>query len=207
MSNLEIWKPVVGYENYYEVSSIGRVRSLPREVKFINGSTRKLNGKILKPMVSQYGYEYVMLAYNGKQTSKFIHRIVAETFLCKSDDSSEVNHIDGDKHNNHVDNLDWVTHKQNIQHSFAIGLHKIPPSEHMRQIGKIGNKISTDRASMPVLCVTDNIAFVSQRAADRYYGYRLGSVRDVISKRHGKFKGKLFRKLSDDERHNFTLLS
>ena len=206
-SSIEMWKSIDGYVGYYEVSSYGRIRSLPRKVNFINGTTRNLKGKILKHMVDINGYEYVMLACCGEQERKFVHRLVAEAFLEQEDPSYEVNHIDGNKQNNNITNLEWVSHRQNIKHSFDIGLHCRYSSEHMRNIGKIGNQVSIAKSSIPVICVSDMIAFVSQNAADRYYGYHAGSVSDAISKRNGKFKNKIFRRLSTDEQHNFNLLS
>ncbi len=207
MGTLECWKPVRGYENLYEVSNTGQVRSLPREVPFINGSIRKLNGKILKPLVNHSGYLYVCLALDGVQKSKFVHRLVAESFISNVDNALEVNHIDGNKHNNCVDNLEWVTHKYNIQHSFATGLHQKPLAQHMRDISKLGNRISCEQSSQPVLCINDNLAFVSKNAADRYYGNRLGAISEAVSKRDGRCKGKTFRNLADDELSNYTLLS
>lgn len=207
MCTLECWKPVQGYEHLYEVSNMGQVRSLPREVPFINGSIRKLKGKLLKPLIDNNGYLYVCLAFNGVQKSKFVHRLVAESFISSTDDTLEVNHIDGNKHNNCVDNLEWVTHKYNIQHSFVTGLHQKPLVQHMREIGRLGNRISCERSSQPVLCIDDNLAFVSKNAADRYYGNHLGTISEAITKRSGKYKGKTFRDLSNDELDNYTLLS
>ena len=202
----ELWKPVIGYENIYEISNLGSVRSLPREVPFLNGTVRKLKGKILKPLKDKNGYQYVYLAKSGSQKFKFVHRLVAEAFLGDAE-SLEVNHIDGDKSNNSVTNLEWITHKDNIVHSFETGLHSKPLTCHMKEISKLGNKISIQKSSQPVVCLTDNLAFISQNAADRYYGYYLGSVCDAITNREGRFKGKLFRKLDVSEVHNFDLLS
>lgn len=207
MLNNELWRPVVGYETYYVVSNYGRVRSLPRYVNFIHGTVRKLKGKVLKPMTDANGYQYVMLAYNGTQKSKFIHRLVGEAYLDKPDPSCEINHIDGDKRNNAVDNLEWVSHKHNIQHSFDAELHKKYSSEYMRKIGRVGSKISAAKSSIAVLCESDGLAFVSQNAADRYYGYHAGSVCEAIKHKNGAFKNKQFRILSDKEKHDFTLLS
>lgn len=207
MLDTEKWKAISGYEGYYEVSSEGRVKSLPREIICNNGSVRHLRGKILKPMIDVNGYEFVMLAYEGKQKSKFVHRLVAEAYLDRLDPAFEVNHIDGNKRNNCVSNLEWISHKQNIQHSFNTGLHKKYQSDYMRRIGLVGNKVSISKSSVAVLCVSDGVAFVSQNSADRYYGYYLGSVCDAIKHRNGVFKGKVFRKLSEEEKHNFTLLS
>lgn len=93
----EIWKEIENYEELYWVSNLGRVKS---------------KRKILKPINSEY--LKVGLSKNGKETTKYIHRLVAETFLGKSD--LQVNHKDENKHNNCVDNLEWITFKENMNY-------------------------------------------------------------------------------------------
>lgn len=93
----EIWKDIKDYEELYWVSNLGRVKS---------------KRKILKPINSEY--LKVGLSKNGIQTTKYIHRLVAETFLGKSD--LQVNHKDENKHNNCVDNLEWITFKENMNY-------------------------------------------------------------------------------------------
>lgn len=105
---MEIWKDVVGYEGYYEVSNLGNVRSV----------TRVKKGKQLKPIERRHGYLAVQLHGKGGNERGFkafsIHRLVAEAFISNPNNYPEVNHIDEDKSNNRVDNLEWVTHKQNM---------------------------------------------------------------------------------------------
>ena len=118
ISNEEIWLPIKGYEGIYEISSCGNVRSLDRWIntspKF--GSRRKIKGKQLTP-VNTAGYNGVSLMKDGKTYRAYIHRLVAETFIPNSKNRKEVNHKDFNRKNNNVENLEWVTHKENIQHS------------------------------------------------------------------------------------------
>ena len=119
----EIWKPICGFENWYEVSSFGRVRSLDRTVYFKNSKgKRTYKGKILKQKY-HYGYAMVNINKNKKLFCLYVHRLVAETFLPKPSDKNVVNHIDGIKSNNNVNNLEWVTHKENNIHARKLGLH------------------------------------------------------------------------------------
>lgn len=104
----EIWLPVSGYEGLYEVSNFGRVKSLG------NDNSRKT--KILIPCEEVGGYLKVCLCKNGKGKTFRIHRIVAEAFLPNWCDFQQVNHIDEDKTNNHVNNLEWCDRKYNINH-------------------------------------------------------------------------------------------
>lgn len=116
----EIWLDVPGYEGLYQVSEQGRVRSVDREVMDSRGWVRQRRGKVLKPGLSS-GYPCVNLSSAGKVTLKRVHRIVLETFVCSPPTPEhECNHIDGDRTNNHVDNLEWVTRQENIDHRQAL---------------------------------------------------------------------------------------
>lgn len=111
----EVWQDVDSFEDY-QVSNLGNVRSKVRAG--IDG--RKLQGVMLKPSVNNPGYRYVVLRKNGKSYNRMIHRLVAETFLNKSNQC--VNHVDGDKSNNSVINLEWVSFSENRIHSNELGL-------------------------------------------------------------------------------------
>ena len=115
----EIWRPVVGYEGLYEVSSLGRVRSLDRYVKYSNGRINLHKGRILSPGKDTNGYLFVILTCNGKHKLIRVHRLVAQTFISNPDDLIEVNHKDEDKTNNSVDNLEWCDRKYNLNYGTA----------------------------------------------------------------------------------------
>lgn len=120
----EIWKPIRNYEDLYKISNLGNVKSLR-------------TNKILKFGEVQ-GYLNVSLCKNGKSVSKRVHRLVAEAFLSKKKNQNIVNHIDGNKQNNNVNNLEWCTQKDNIQHSWKNGFSK--SNEKQKQAVKIANK-------------------------------------------------------------------
>ncbi|WP_079708588.1 NUMOD4 motif-containing HNH endonuclease [Paraliobacillus ryukyuensis] len=115
MTNV-IWKPVKGYEGLYEVSSNGEVKSLKRTVDF-RGFKKIVNERILKLGDSGDGYPTVYLSKNGKRNTYKVHRLVAIAFHENSDFSLQVNHIDGNKRNNHYKNLEWTTKQENIIHA------------------------------------------------------------------------------------------
>lgn len=110
---VEIWKPVVGFEGLYEVSNQGRVKSIPR---------KRCKGNVLKPHIVK-GYEYVHLSKDGKAKYLKVHRLVADAFLPEIQGKSYVNHIDGNKTNNSVKNLEWCTASENLKHARENGLN------------------------------------------------------------------------------------
>jgi hypothetical protein len=122
----EIWKPVAGYEDAYEVSSLGNVRSCDRLISKPNRwggtNTHWLRGRILKAHDNGCGYLAVSLSVEGLRVGKLVHRLVAEAFLPFAPDRPFVNHIDGDKRNNALENLEWCTRSENMQHAYDTGL-------------------------------------------------------------------------------------
>ena len=108
----EEWRDVVGYEGLYHVSNFGRVKS------FHNNGVR-----ILNPSFADYpGYYVVNLTKSGDQRTQYVHILVAQSFIPNPENKSYVNHIDGDKLNNCLENLEWVTPTENSRHAWQIGL-------------------------------------------------------------------------------------
>jgi hypothetical protein len=99
------WKDVVGYEGYYKVSNYGDVYSIR-------------SNKVLSHRPAR-GYKKVALKVKGTIKEPVIHRLVAEAFIGKPNGKYEVNHIDLNKHNNRVDNLEWITHSENLNHYYG----------------------------------------------------------------------------------------
>ena len=113
----EEWRDVVGYEGYYQVSNLGRIRSLDRAVRHAYRGTQSIKGHILTPCRGNGPYYSVMLSKDGKAKSLRVHRLVATAFVPNPDRLNCVNHKDGDKLNNSASNLEWCTHRHNTQHA------------------------------------------------------------------------------------------
>lgn len=116
----EVWKDITGYEGLYQISNYGRVKSLERKVRHNYGKFRTVPEKILKPSPDGDGYLYVSLSKEGKKKNPKIHKLVALHFLSNPDNLPQVNHIDENKDNNVVTNLEWCTSLHNLQHSNVI---------------------------------------------------------------------------------------
>lgn len=109
----EVWKDIKGYEGYYQISNFGNVRSLDRWIKD-NGTLVFKHGTLLNPVKQSVGYLQIALNIKGKIQKKYIHRLVMEAFNPTDNPELEINHIDENKENNMITNLEWVTHKENI---------------------------------------------------------------------------------------------
>ena len=112
----EIWKDVKGFEGKYKISNYGRVLSL----NYRNTDKKQL----LRLSKTVDGYVKVRLQYKGKDISERVHRVVAEAFIPNPNNKETVNHIDGNKENNRVDNLEWADRSEQLYHAYSKGLRK-----------------------------------------------------------------------------------
>lgn len=145
----------------YIISSCGDVKSLPMRGNF-------WRGRLLKIKTDKHGYKRVALFIKGKMKDKLVHRLVAQAFIPNLDDKPQVNHKNGDKADNRVENLEWVTQSEN-------GLHRY------RVLGQRG--IGRIKASIPVVCVETGKEYMSSREAERETGVAHSQILDAINKK------------------------
>lgn len=119
---MEIWKEIIGYENYYKVSNYGNITSIDRLVKNSDKSYRKAKSTKLNPTNNGRGYLIVFLCKGDGRKNHYVHRLVATHFLDNPKKLGQVNHKDGDKTNNHFSNLEWCTSAENLKHARDVGL-------------------------------------------------------------------------------------
>ena len=180
---IEEWRDVQWYEGLYQVSSLGRVRSCDR---FVNskGGTRLHKCKVLKPGIGRDGYLNVVLSKDNKHTAFNVHRLVYETFNGKIPEGMEINHIDEDKSNNSLENLNLMTHKENI--NWGTGIER-----------RAKSMINHKRLSKSVLQFDLQGNFLaeypSQSEAERKLGIRCTSICNALKGRYKTAGGYIFR--------------
>lgn len=160
----ELWKPITGYEGLYEISNFGRVKSVARQMTHKKHGTWFIKERILKynlaGVVGNQYYQVFLHKGNGIQKAFKIHRLVAEHFIPRIEGKNVVNHIDCNKLNNRVDNLEWVTDLENTKHAIDNG----------RLEGAF------DYRKKLIINIDTGDIFPSQADAERYYGVARGAI-------------------------------
>lgn len=173
----EIWKDIPGYDGKYQVSNLGNVRSFKQS---------KL-GKLLKPYENHHGYLKICLHTKNKKQYRFVHRLVAENFLTipESDCNYEINHKDTDKKNNCVENLEWTTHKENMEHAFSLGIFGSVGYGGKNQNAKKACQYDKDGNLIKVWdCISD---------ASRFFNIGHATISNVIHGRKKTARGYVWR--------------
>ena len=148
---MEIWRDVVGLEGIYKISSKGRVFSIR-------------SNRCLKPKIDKYGYKVVTLCVQGKRCHRTIHRLVAEAFIPNLENKPTVNHINEDKLDNSVENLEWATVAENVNH------------------GSRNERMARTKSRKPVIQLTLDGEFITEWAGAKEAGRKTGINRRCISK-------------------------
>ena len=184
--NLVEYRDIKGFEGIYQISNYGDVKRLAREVTRKKQGNFYVDEKIIKSHVTPKGYLRIQLSNNGKRSSHFIHRLVAEAFLPNPDNKPQVNHKDGNKTNNHVTNLEWCDNSENQIHAYENGLQEIVYvvkcieldittfgcGEMERKLKELGYKNARD--STILACINGNSA---HHLGLHFEGYRIEEYR------------------------------
>lgn len=191
----EIWKDISGFEGYYQVSNLGRVKSIDRRVKSGKGNGRISYGRIKQPSINNKGYFMHKLNRNCKQYNFLLHRLVAQAFIPNPNNYPEIDHMDGNPQNNNLENLRWVTHKENsnteIRKKRLSDSHK--KEKHVRW-GKFGKD---NPCSKSIACYKNNVLikkYDSYTQAEKEGFSRKGIYRNV-NNITSSYKGYIWKEL------------
>lgn len=172
----EIWIPVSYYEGFYEVSSLGRIKSCDRLVN-IKGGQRNSYERIVRANITYSGYHRIMLSKNNIKIIHAVHRLVALAFIPNPENKPQINHKDGNKSDNTVENLEWATASENQKHRFWI-LNKRKTNSK----GKTG-LLSPKSKSVCQISLDGFLVevFISQREAAKNTNINAGNISEVVN--------------------------
>jgi len=124
LNEIEHWLPVVGFEDFYEVSSLGNVRSMDRLVNSVRGKPHVRPGRIMSQVTVRSGHKRVRLVVNGRILYTGVHRVVLEAFVGPAPVGTICRHLNGVPSDNRLDNLAWGTHSENVLDQVRHGVHR-----------------------------------------------------------------------------------
>ncbi len=178
---IEIWKEIPETKGLYSISSIGRIRSNPRQTTHSDGKVTNHKGRILKTALTKKGYERARISFFGNKKSYMIHRLVAKLFLVNPKKLEAVNHIDGNKQNNRSTNLEWISNEDNIKHAWENGLcEKVARKGSNNGIAKLTEKkvLEIRKKYIPNVVTRKDLA--------EEYNVTISCIKDILIRRSWK---------------------
>jgi hypothetical protein len=164
------WKDIPNYENIYQASADGQIRTIPGKItRNAQFSERHWKTRILKQKTDRNGYKRVSLWKGAKEADLLVHRIIAEIFIPKVAGKNLVNHLDGNPSNNDVSNLEWCNYSENLIHAYKHHLN----------------------------CENNEVVLVNRNTFEAQYFYSLSSASEFLGKNHGFLSRKLKRKINE----------
>lgn len=181
MTNIEeIWKPIPNYDGFYEASNLGRIKTIPHKVKRGNTSIM-CKENITHGSLNVHGYMQITLSKNGNNTKFIFHRLIAKTFIPNPENKRTINHINGIKTDNRIENLEWATDSENNLHSFKV-------------LGRIGGNTgnhNNGKICKPIYCFTNGTTYNSIHECSADLSIKVSTIRSAINTYFGKHNGVL----------------
>jgi hypothetical protein len=193
----EIWRDIIGLKGLYQVSNIGRVKSIGRNVNLSSGKVRKLKDRILHG-TNSLGYRSVVLKVGTRSQTFKVHRLVAEAFIPNPEKKLCINHINGVKDDNRIENLEWCTPSENIKHAYE----KLGKTRTMT--GKLGaNHPNAKRIMVLNKNTGEKVGeYLSGRDCAREMGLNYTVMNNALRGKRKSYRGYIFKYLSDGGREN-----
>ncbi len=226
---IEEWRDIEDFEGYYQVSNLGRVKSLERHIHCYDNRWKKYVDKVNKEKImspSGDRYKFVDLRKNNEYSSRYIHRLVASAFIPNPDNKPEVNHKDRNPSNNRLDNLEWATSKENtihlIESGYDIGAntrgrhltddHKMKISNSLKGHPSYTRTKETKdkyrrsyKYACPVRCLEDGMVFSCKAAAAEYYNIDDTCITNSINEKRAIKRKWTFVPLSKEEYNDLVI--
>lgn len=181
-------RPVAGYNGYYTVCEKGVVYSEERLIELPNGRNRRVEERELVQKKNKHGYKTVVLCIDGKKKTEYVHRLVAQAYINNAGNLPYINHKSGNPANNGVDNLEWVTHRQNVQHAYNVGLNSNQGGTHGFAVGIIDNEIGQRFETVKEWAAVRGINYSTARNFLNGYtsisGINLKMIEKIPNKKH-----------------------
>lgn len=180
---MELWKDIEGYEGLYQVSNLGRIKS----ILFRNNICTKEREKIINAETNKRNRQYISLYKNGKRKNIAVHRLVAKAFIPNPNNLPQVNHIDGNPKNNNIKNLEWCSASYNMKHAYINNLSKL------KEYNKKNSK---------AIIRNDGKKYNNSYDASKELMVSVCSIRDVLKGRIKSCKGYTFKYLNEGNINN-----
>lgn len=165
---IEVWKEINGYEGKYQISNFGNVRGIKKN--------------LLKCHINNWGYYAISFLYKNKRKTHLIHRLVAEHFIKKINGKFYINHIDGNKLNNTIGNLEWVTHKENVNHAIEIGLTNDRNLKNSKRMKRLNSENSHNAILREKDVLTIRKLYKTKMYTQKQLGEKYNVCRSTIGK-------------------------